>query len=192
MSEAESESSHQASALVRRIRDGDGSAEAELFELYNRGISYLLRRLTGDPFLSEDLEQETFRVVLEKARAGHIREPEKLAGFLRSTAKNLARAEFRKGRRRPRAEELETAAEPEDPAPSPLARVVREEDKRRVRLLLAELRSDRDRQILYRFHLAEESKEEICRSLGLSSMQFNLVLFRARQRFRKLVEATAR
>jgi RNA polymerase sigma-70 factor (ECF subfamily) len=57
-----------------------------------------------------------------------------------------------------------------------------------VRRLIGELDTDRDRQILYRFYIAEEDKERICADLELSSLHFNRVLFRARQRFKELLE----
>ena len=174
--------------LVRRIMAGDPQAESRLAQCYSRSLSYLLRRLTGDPTLAEDLHQETFRVVLEKLRKGEVREPEKLAGFIRGTAKNLWISDYRKARRRGEATELGEAPEPLDPAPSALARVLLEEDRRHVRRILEELKLERDREILLRFHLAEQSKEEICEALGLTSRQFNVTLFRARQRFKQLLE----
>lgn len=173
-------------ALVERIVEGDPGAEAELVARYGSGLSYLLRKVTGNPVLSEDLLQETFRVVLRRVRAGELREPEKLGGFLRQTAKNLARAEHRRGGRW---ESMEDGGpDPVDPGEGQLAQVIRTEEAGMVRRVLRELRSIRDRQLLYRFYIAEEEKEEICRDLGLSSLNFNLVLFRARERFRKLVE----
>jgi DNA-directed RNA polymerase specialized sigma24 family protein len=47
----------------------------------------------------------------------------------------------------------------------------------------------RDREILERFYLREESKEDICRSLSLSGLHFNRVIDRARGRFRALLES---
>jgi RNA polymerase sigma-70 factor, ECF subfamily len=175
-------------ALVARIREGDPGAEAELVERYRNGLSFLLRKITGNPPLSEDLLQETFRVALRRIRAGELREPEKLGGFLRATAKNLARAEHRRGERWESMDDSLADREPADPEENPLARVIRNEIAGLVRQVLREIRSRRDRQLLYRFYIAEENKEEICRDLGLSSLNFNLVLFRARERFRKLVE----
>ncbi len=177
----------EAAELVQRIGAGDGAAETELVERYSRGLSYMLRRLTSDPALAEDLHQETLRVVLEKARAGAIEQPERLNAFLRGTARNLLLAELRKRSRR-RTEVGEAPVEPVDPAPSPLARLARVQDRHLVRRLLAELSQPRDREILFRFYLAEEPKDDLCRDLGLSPQQFNLVLFRARQRFRQLLE----
>lgn len=176
-----------AARLVRRIESGDRAAEAELVELYSRGIGYLLRHLTGDRALADDLHQETFRAVLEAMRRGDLREPEKLTGFIRATAKNLARAERRRWLRRGSpvpVEEIELA----DPAAGQLSQAVRAQDRLRVRALLGELRSDRDRELLLRHYLAEESKESICARLGLEGAQFNLLLHRARQRFRELFE----
>jgi RNA polymerase sigma-70 factor (ECF subfamily) len=178
-------------ALVARIRAGDPRAEAELVEGYRLGLSYLLRKVTGDPALSEDLQQETFQVALRRIRAGELREPEKLSGFLRQTAKNLA---LREHRRNERLEGLDEAGEwepdrsPVDPGESQLHRVLRQETAGLVRRVLQEMRSGRDRQVLYRYYIAEHAKEEICRDLGLNSLNFNLILFRARERFRKLVE----
>ncbi len=176
----------EASELVGRIGAGDRQAEAELVQQFSPGLSRLLRYLTRDHALSEDLHQETFRIVLQKLRDQELREPSKLPGFIRTTAKNLHRAEYRKSSRR-RTEGVEAIQDAPDPAPSQLSQVLQEEDKKLVRQVLAELRSDRDRQILYRFHIAEEGKERICRSLDLGPLQFNLVLFRARRRFKELL-----
>jgi RNA polymerase sigma-70 factor (ECF subfamily) len=102
-------------------------------------------------------------------------------------ARNLAAAAGRR-RRKTAVEPEGAAASVPDPRPGQLHRVVAREDRLRVRRLLGELRSVRDREVLWRFHLAEESRETICRDLGLTASQLNVVLFRARQRFKKLVE----
>ena len=174
--------------LVQRIMAGDTAAESELVERHSRGIHYLLRHLTRDPALSEDLHQETFRVVLEKVRAGEIRQPERLTAFIRGIARNLWIGEWRKRGRRPEEEPVDGIQEPSDPAPGILSEAVKKEDRIRVRHLLQELGSSRDREILFRFYIAEEPKDAVCASLGLTSSQFNVVLFRARQRFRELLE----
>jgi RNA polymerase sigma-70 factor (ECF subfamily) len=186
--ESYDEAAAQAARLVGRIRTGDPAAEAELVERYSPGLSYLLRKITGDAALSDDLHQETFRIALHRIRAGELREAEKLSGFLRQTAKNLAFAEYRRGARWQGVEELQPERQPVDPAASQLSRLLQAEEAGLVRRLLQELKSSRDRQILYRFYIAEDDKETICRDLGLSSLHFNLVLFRARGRFRQLVE----
>src|SRR5262249_28050235 len=57
-----------------------------------------------------------------------------------------------------------------------------------VRRLLRELSSPRDREVLVRFYLKEEERGTLCRSLGLTDLQFNRVIFRARERFRELLQ----
>jgi RNA polymerase sigma-70 factor, ECF subfamily len=177
-----------AADLVRRIASGDPAAEEELVRRYSQGLLFHLRRMTGDPSLSDDLHQETFRVVLERLRGGGIADPERLAGFILGTGRNLFLAGWRKQSRRGErdavdVEELELL----DPAPDPFDQTLREEEIREVRRLLGGLGTDRDRQILFRFYVAEEKKERICADLGLSSLHFNRVLFRARQRFREML-----
>ena len=179
-----------AAALARRVQAGDAAAETELVERYSRGVHFLLTELTRDPARADDLHQETFRLVLEKVRAGELREPEKLPGFIRQIARNLFIADYRKAARRG-LEDLDSVAPPADPAPDQLAQVLQAEDARLLRQLLAELRPERDRLVLFRFYLAGEPKERICADLGLAGSAFNVVLHRARHRFKALVEQAA-
>jgi len=60
---------------------------------------------------------------------------------------------------------------------------------RQVESIIASLPTLRDREIVKRFYLDEEDKAEICRSLGLSPLHFDRVIFRARQRMRLLMAA---
>jgi len=177
-----------ATDLVRRIAAGDASAEEALVLRYSRGILYLLRRLGAPPDLAEDLHQETFRIALERLRRRALDEPAALAGFLRGTARNLIIAERRKTARRRTDMDDEELAQTVHPAPSQLSDVLRDEEAESVRRLIDELATDRDRQVLLRFYVAEEEKESICADLGLDSIHFNRVLFRARQRFKELLE----
>jgi RNA polymerase sigma-70 factor (ECF subfamily) len=175
--------------LVRRIVSGDPAAESELVQRFSRALSFLLGRLTRDGSLAEDLYQETFRLVIEKVRGGELREPERLPGFVSSLARNLFLGSARTGSRRRKwhgdSEATETAP---DPAPGQLTRLLAQERAAAVRGVLAELKNDRDREILSRYYIADENKEDICRDLELSDLHFNRVLFRARQRYKELFE----
>ena len=178
------------SELVRRIRAGDGDAESELVSRYGRGVGMLIRRSSRDASVVDDLYQQTFQVALEKIRRGDVREPEKLSGFIVSLARNLVIDHFRKAAsRRTTAPSGGVAAA--DPARGPLESLMSVERAALVRRVLGEMPSERDRQILFRFYLAEDDKESICRDLGLTSLHFNRVLFRARERYRELYEEIA-
>jgi RNA polymerase sigma-70 factor (ECF subfamily) len=173
--------------LVSRIRGGDATAEAELVARYGPGLRYLLRHLTADPAAAEDLHQETLIVALRALRGGGLRDADALPAFLRGTARNLARSERRR-RWRWLGPPVEEVAEPRDRSRGPLAELLLDEEIELARRLVSELPSSRDREVLLRFCVAEEDKERICADLGLSRLHFNLVLFRARRRFRELYE----
>ncbi|HEX4964911.1 MAG TPA: RNA polymerase sigma factor [Thermoanaerobaculia bacterium] len=175
--------------LVRRIVSGDPAAEAELVERFSRAVSFLLRRLAREEALVEDLYQETFRLVIEKVRGGELREAERLPGFVSSMARNLFLGSARRGGRRQKWQgDPEAAETAPDPAPGQLARLLAQERATIVRRVLAELKNDRDREILSRYYIADQDKEVICRDLDLSDLHFNRVLFRARQRYKELFE----
>jgi len=70
--------------------------------------------------------------------------------------------------------------------------LLRKESAGIVRQILKEMTSERDIQALFRFYLAEDDKEQICADLGLTNLQFNLVLHRARERYRELYEQIIR
>jgi RNA polymerase sigma-70 factor (ECF subfamily) len=168
--------------IVRRIVDGDRTAEAELVARYARGIRLIISRASSDRSAVDDLCQETFRITLEKVRRGDVRDPDRLSGFICSVARNLVVDHFR---RAARTADSEMPDRP-DPAPDPLAQLLARERATSARAVLAELGSERDRQMLLRFYVAGDSKEEICAEYGLSSLHFNRVLFRARERYRVL------
>jgi RNA polymerase sigma-70 factor (ECF subfamily) len=181
--------------LVRRVQAGEAAAENALIARFSRGLLLMLSRLVQNAALADDLHQETLALVLVKIRKGEVREPERLAGFIRSTARNLFIADRRKEARYRALDdgrEGDEGAPPEstlaDRGPAPLDRVLAEEEARQVRRLLDELRYDRDRQLLFRFYLSDDGKEEICAELGIEPERFHQVLFRARERLRELWE----
>lgn len=187
MAEISREDAERAASLVHRVREGDPDAETELVEHYSRGVLCMLRQQTRDPELARDLHQETFRVVLERLRDRGLEEPEKLAAFLRATARNLFLSERRKRVRRKTDDDSEAVERTADSGPDLLGQMTRDRQAEAVRGLLGELHTERDRQILIRFYLAEDDKQEICDDLELSALHFNRVLHRAKSRFKKIL-----
>lgn len=175
-------------ALVVQIRSGDAGAESELVKHYQRGVLFVIGRSVMDSTVAEDLYQETFRLVLEKVRGGEVREPERLSGFVVSVARNLVIDYFRRSARAASREEDLGAQAIALPEPGPLDRLLSQERAMLARRVLSEMTSERDRKVLYRFYIADDDKEEICADLGISSLHFNQILCRARERYRKLFE----
>jgi RNA polymerase sigma-70 factor, ECF subfamily len=172
--------------LVARIEVGDLQAEAELVERYSHNVKIIIRREVSDAMTIDDLYQETFRIVLEKIRQGDVREPERLSGFVRSVAKNLIIAYFRQAARQVGMSGVEEIEPLPNPGPDQLEEFLQKETADLVRQILRSMPNQRDIQVLFRFYLAEDDKEKICADLGMTILHFNVVLQRARERFRKL------
>ncbi|MEL7025358.1 MAG: sigma-70 family RNA polymerase sigma factor [Pseudomonadota bacterium] len=181
-----------ARALAERIADGDRSAEQELVVRYSRPLLYMLRRRAGDADLAEDLHQDVFRVVIERLRDRGINEPEKLAGFIQSTGRNLLIGEIRRSQRRRTYTDSDAIDASADTVSSTQFSETNDaQEATAVRELLDELRPERDRAILIRFYLQQEDKASICSALDLTDLHFNRVLYRAKKRFRALLESSA-
>ena len=177
--------SDTAASLARRIQEGDATAEAQLVARFSRGIRVVIRHASSDPSVAEDLFQETFRLGLERIRAGALRDPAQLAAFLAGLARTLATEHFRRVRRAPQ-EDVAVLERMAAPGLSSLDAVARREEARDIAQTLESLPTDRDREVLRRFYLTMDDKDRICDDLGLTRLQFNRVLYRARERFREL------
>lgn len=173
--------------LVERIEGGDRQAEADLVTRFGRGVALLLDRHTRDRAEAEDLYQETFCVALEKLRRGELRNPATLPGFLAGIARNLAIEHYRKAARRKTEPDSDALAAIEAAGSGQLDRLMSHENAALVRRTIRELRPERDREVLFRFYIAEEDKEEIAAAFRLTGVQLNRVLHRARQRYKALL-----
>jgi RNA polymerase sigma-70 factor (ECF subfamily) len=171
---------------VARIQAGDRRAEERLVEVYGRGVAILLDRHTNGRPEAEDLFQDTFRLVLEKLRRGELREPAKLPGFLAQIARSLAIEHYRKTSRRKTEPDSDAVLEAVAGGSGQLRELLDREDAGLVRQVIQELGNSRDREILLRFYIAEEDKDRIASDFGLTSLQFNRVVHRARERYREL------
>ena len=118
-----------------------------------------------------------------------MRRPEEIGGYIFQVAMNLLR-----NRRRSVAERADRRVDSEvlgqlPGEADPTDRWLEKKIAARVKRMLQELNSPRDREILVRFYLQEEEKDAICRDLGLEAEQFDKVLHRARARLRDLLES---
>ncbi len=172
--------------LAARIERGDRRAEEELVERFGRGLMLSLDRHTGGRPEAEDLYQDTFCLAIEKLRRGELRDGSRLPAFLSQIGRNLAIDFYRKTRRRKTEADSEVADQASVVPPGQLGQMLQGEHAVVVRQVIDELRNERDRQLLMRFYIADEDKDAISADLGLSSLQFNRVLHRARQRYKVL------
>ena len=174
--------------LVGRITAGDRAAEAELYMRFGAPVEHLLRRRSGNDALAEDLRQETFRIVLQRLRAGALERPERVLPFLFGTAIRLLYAERR---RMARADSSSELAHVIDPRGTPLTDVLSVERAELLQRALSIL-GERDRQVLWRYYVLGDEKEHIRRDLDVKPLHLNRILFRARQRLRHAVQCASR
>lgn len=151
------------------------------------GLRALILQRVRDPDIAADILQDAAVTTLEKLRTGAIAHPENLGGYLYRVALNHLRNHRRKDRSSvSSAEGLEDLADADDD--TDCERVGRSQWYVAVRQLLDGMPGVRDRDILARFYLGDEDKAKICRDLGLSQQHFNRVIFRARNRFKEILE----
>lgn len=182
------QSEHEIAAdLAHQIGQGVRAAEQALVARYGPPLHFMLKQRTRDSELALDIRQDALRIVIEKLRAGTLEQPERLGGYLRGVALKLCGAQKRKESRRATTADSDAIDAMADSRTDPAQHLSDEQLKRSVRELLAELSTPRDRDILTRVYLLEEDKETVCTALGVDSLHFNRVLFRAKQRFRELL-----
>lgn len=168
--------------LVARIQEGEPQAMEELYQTFARGIRFYLCRQLGPQEL-DDKVHDTFLIVVEAIQRGEVREPDRLMGFVRTIVRRQV-ASYIDDLVQSRREEV--TAESGDAIPD--SRRNPEQNvafRQMVELMKGILRGlgDRDREILTRFYLYEESQQEICRDMDLSENQFRLLKSRAKARF---------
>jgi len=149
--------------LVERIRAGDRTAETELWRNYSRSLLFILRR-TGDASLAQDALQECFRIALVQLRVGIIDNPDAVAGYLRSIALHVLAGlcRVRGGPHDDAALENLVADERFDPLHVTHSLQLREI----IGKLIAELKVQRDRELLWRHYVLDHAKDLLCRDLG--------------------------
>ena len=128
----------------------------------------------------EDLVQETLVRFLRFAKAERIRNPANVGAFLNGVCNNVI-LEYRRRLWR----DDPGTREVSDDSHSVQAEVELMEVREAIEAGLAQL-TDRDHAILRYLYLEDRSREEICQALGITHAQFRVVLFRAKDRFRKI------
>ncbi len=175
--------------LCRRIQVGDPAAEERLVKrLQPRLRLAALRATRGNTELTQEICQDTMVIVLKRLRGKGLLDASRFAEFATQTARNLAIAQYRKSSHRCCRTDSEVIEALGDAARGQLEILSSHGLHRLIYRIIQELPTHRDRTILERYYLREEEKREICRDLHLSSLLFNRVLFRARNRFRARLE----
>jgi RNA polymerase sigma-70 factor, ECF subfamily len=171
--------------LVGRIQKGDDSGMEELYQLFARGIRFYLCRQLGMQEL-DDKVHDTFLIVVQAIRRGDLREPDRLMGFVRTVVRRQVAAHIDQVVHSRRDEmHLDVGVRVADRRRDPEQNMAYQQKNDFMQNILRQL-SERDREILTRFYLHEETQEEICGEMGLTETQFRLLKSRAKARFGEL------
>ena len=171
--------------IISRIVMATVNLDPQTLERYRLKLTYKVRYHLGRfcPDV-DDVVQETLARFLQADRDERIRNPESIGAFLSGVCNNVIQEYRRRTWREPLSDS--DLAPPERPAPAEPDLL---ELRQTISLAMAELPT-RDREILLAFYLEEKTKEEICNSMGLSDGQFRVALCRAKERFRRIHEAS--
>lgn len=174
-------------AVVEQIRAGDPAGEVELYQNFATGARLFLQRRLGTQDV-DDLVHDLFVIVVETIRRGDLREPERLMGFVRTVlSRQLSLGISRVIHKRETSIELESAGHLTTADPTPEQRAAADQQVDIVKKVLRKM-STRDREVLTRFYLREESPERIQLEMGLTQTQFNLLKSRAKARLTEFVQ----
>jgi len=128
----------------------------------------------------DDIVQEAMARFLVASQKDKVKNPDAAGAFLLGICRNVI-SEYRRRFRR------------EDPMPEvipePPGKSLPETDLFEYRQAIAEAMRqlpERDRDILRAFYLEEKTKEDILAQTGLTDQNFRVVLFRAKEKFRRL------
>lgn len=172
-------------ALVDRVKAADDAALEELYKLFSKGIRYYLCRQLGPQDL-DDKVHDTFLIVVQAIQRGDLREPERLMGFVRTIVRRQVAAHIDQAvhDRRDLAD-LDTGIAVSDRRQNPEETAIQKQREELMDKVLGNI-SARDREILTRFYLQEQTQEQICDQMQLTETQFRLLKSRAKARFGEL------
>src|SRR5580704_8691238 len=176
-------------ALVESIQKGELRGMEELYRVFSRGVRFYLCRQLGPQDL-DDKVHDTFLIVVQAIRRGELREPDRLMGFVRTVVRRQVAAQIdRSVQSRREQAELDSTSAVSDRRNTPEEAAILRQHEQVAETVLRGV-SGRDREILTRFYLMEQTQQQICDGMSLSETQFRLLKSRAKARFGELGKKT--
>jgi len=175
--------------LVERLRSGDDAAYRQVTEAMSPALFREARRWVPDDAAAQDVVQETWLAVWSSIH--HFRGDAQLRTWIYQILRRRAVTRFRKDSRLVPIDETDEDRTPVgwqrsqegDPAS---AAVVSEAIRETTRAFDA--LSPRQREVLVRHAVLDESPDGVLRSLGISEGNRRVLLHRARRRLRKEID----
>jgi RNA polymerase sigma-70 factor (ECF subfamily) len=173
------------SGLVERIRAGDTSAMEELYAVFAKGVRFYLWRQLG-PQDMDDKVHDVFLIVTQSIQKGELREPDRLMGYVRTIVRRQVAAHIDTAVQSRRNQvSIAPGMTVRDRGLDPERMAI---DRQNLDLAVRLLGSlpIRDREVLIRFYLKEQTPERICSEMDLTDTQFRLIKSRTKARYGEL------
>jgi RNA polymerase sigma-70 factor (ECF subfamily) len=168
--------------LVERIRSGEPSGMEDLYSVFSKGIRFFLCRQLGPQDL-DDKVHDIFLIITKSIQNGDLREPERLMGYVRTIVRRQVAAHINQVvQARRNQTDLDFGMALTDYHPNPERRIIEEQNLKLAMRILGSLHK-REREVLIRFYLREQTPAEICHDMELTETQFRLIKSRAKARF---------
>ncbi len=171
--------------VVSGIRMGDRDAVEFLYQELFASLRLRLRAQHGVTD-GEDIFHQTFILTINAIQRGDLRQPERLMGFIQTIANRQCISQIRRNvLARQCQANFALASRLPSRTETPEAQLFSQEQIARARAILAEM-PPRDREILTRFYVWEQSEEQISNEMGLTANQYRLLKSRAKSRLAKV------
>ena len=172
------------SEVVENVRNGHPDGLDQLYRVFRILSASLKRQIGFQDF--DDRVHDMFIVVAEAIRAGKLREPGALPSYIYGVARLSLCSKIGVRTRRDRlsgslrywVSTHHRTATPED--------TLRAQERTQIMRGMLGALAEKEREVLTRFYLREEPKEQICQEMNLTDTQFRLTKSRAKQRLSRM------
>jgi RNA polymerase sigma-70 factor, ECF subfamily len=170
--------------VVENVRDHRPEGLDQLYRVF-RILSGSLRRQLGFQDF-EDRMHDIYLLVIEAIRDGKLREAGALPSFIHGVARLSTCSSIGiRARHNRLSSSLQQWVTLKNDSITP-EQVLAEKQRTEIMRNLLDTLSDREREVLTRFYLHEQTKDQICREMNLTETQFRLTKCRAKQRLGRI------
>lgn len=174
---------HRSVQLVERIRQRQPAGFEELYALVKNFTFFLMRQLGTEEL--QDKVHDVFVTVTQAILSGKLRDPERLIPFLTTVTRFYT---YNQIERRISLRRVAALSEGINPADSRMNLEQNAYSQQRTTIAheILSAMPRRHRDVLHRFYLQEQSKEQICQEMQLTPTQFRLLKSKAKSTFTEL------
>jgi RNA polymerase sigma-70 factor (ECF subfamily) len=175
------------SVYVAKLRDGEEETSNHFAHYFSSLLKGKLRKRLRQSDSADDVEQETMRRVLEAIARGEPRNPERLVAFVNTICNNVLYEYWRLGSRYVSMEDSPELIDGQ----SDLEKVMEDAERSRdVRAMVSKL-PPRQRQLLQMTYWNNYGNSTVGCIVGVKPDYVRVLLHRAKQQLRKLLEVSA-